>query len=136
MAKLKGEFMQSYYDEKGVPFRTKLIGNFSSQMKLASQFSGIYNWMIETPVIRKTMNKLVRFHPNRSLPKVAGTTLREWHHKRTNNNSGKQLDNTVYLFCDEFTNYNDVEIGQQCICLLYTSPSPRDRQKSRMPSSA
>ena len=23
-----------------------------------------------------------------------------------------------------------------CNCLLYTSPSPRDRQKSRMPSSA
>ena len=23
-----------------------------------------------------------------------------------------------------------------CCCLLYTSPSPRDRQKSRMPSSA
>ena len=23
-----------------------------------------------------------------------------------------------------------------CTCLLYTSPSPRDRQKSRMPSSA
>ena len=26
--------------------------------------------------------------------------------------------------------------GQQYYCLLYTSPSPRDRQKSRMPSSA
>ena len=25
---------------------------------------------------------------------------------------------------------------QTAICLLYTSPSPRDRQKSRMPSSA
>ena len=25
---------------------------------------------------------------------------------------------------------------QICDCLLYTSPSPRDRQKSRMPSSA
>ena len=25
---------------------------------------------------------------------------------------------------------------QATICLLYTSPSPRDRQKSRMPSSA
>ena len=24
----------------------------------------------------------------------------------------------------------------QNVCLLYTSPSPRDRQKSRMPSSA
>ena len=27
-------------------------------------------------------------------------------------------------------------IGQGYYCLLYTSPSPRDRQKSRMPSSA
>ena len=31
------------------------------------------------------------------------------------------------------TTYTD---GQLLICLLYTSPSPRDRQKSRMPSSA
>ena len=28
------------------------------------------------------------------------------------------------------------EITASSICLLYTSPSPRDRQKSRMPSSA
>ena len=28
------------------------------------------------------------------------------------------------------------ELHPDCICLLYTSPSPRDRQKSRMPSSA
>ena len=27
-------------------------------------------------------------------------------------------------------------VGAVTICLLYTSPSPRDRQKSRMPSSA
>ena len=27
-------------------------------------------------------------------------------------------------------------ISKHKICLLYTSPSPRDRQKSRMPSSA
>ena len=29
-----------------------------------------------------------------------------------------------------------VRFGQSSYCLLYTSPSPRDRQKSRMPSSA
>ena len=29
-----------------------------------------------------------------------------------------------------------VATGRENICLLYTSPSPRDRQKSRMPSSA
>ena len=29
-----------------------------------------------------------------------------------------------------------LEFSQLAACLLYTSPSPRDRQKSRMPSSA
>ena len=31
---------------------------------------------------------------------------------------------------------NDRQFAALCTCLLYTSPSPRDRQKSRMPSSA
>ena len=30
----------------------------------------------------------------------------------------------------------DPSVQFEMICLLYTSPSPRDRQKSRMPSSA
>ena len=32
--------------------------------------------------------------------------------------------------------HNKTLAAQLCNCLLYTSPSPRDRQKSRMPSSA
>ena len=32
--------------------------------------------------------------------------------------------------------YNKVDDKWDYYCLLYTSPSPRDRQKSRMPSSA
>ena len=33
-------------------------------------------------------------------------------------------------------NFDNPEKARHKICLLYTSPSPRDRQKSRMPSSA
>ena len=32
--------------------------------------------------------------------------------------------------------HGEANLHQALICLLYTSPSPRDRQKSRMPSSA
>ena len=32
--------------------------------------------------------------------------------------------------------HEEATIDQSVNCLLYTSPSPRDRQKSRMPSSA
>ena len=39
----------------------------------------------------------------------------------------------VRIMLEEDGVYSD---GQFYFCLLYTSPSPRDRQKSRMPSSA
>ena len=59
-----------------------------------------------------------------------------------NPNNGK-----MYLKADfnknDFIEINAMNILGDCIkikynyvCLLYTSPSPRDRQKSRMPSSA
>ena len=38
------------------------------------------------------------------------------------------------LFAD--SDYPSTFLRQNSNCLLYTSPSPRDRQKSRMPSSA
>ena len=37
-------------------------------------------------------------------------------------------------FMADYLEKNSIEILEAC--LLYTSPSPRDRQKSRMPSSA
>ena len=39
---------------------------------------------------------------------------------------------------EEIEEINEIEgeVEQVVTCLLYTSPSPRDRQKSRMPSSA
>ena len=36
----------------------------------------------------------------------------------------------------ECSDRNACDVELLCVCLLYTSPSPRDRQKSRMPSSA
>ena len=49
----------------------------------------------------------------------------------------------VYVYCDllEHIMVGDIKapllrIVNRTTCLLYTSPSPRDRQKSRMPSSA
>ena len=38
-------------------------------------------------------------------------------------------------YCDKFKGVRCVTC-QRIDCLLYTSPSPRDRQKARMPSSA
>ncbi|MEO6915742.1 MAG: FAD-linked oxidase C-terminal domain-containing protein [Chitinophagaceae bacterium] len=114
ITKLKAEFLQHYYDKNGVPFRAKLIGNFSAQMSLASKFRPIYNFVFSTTGLRRLANKMVGFHPDRSIPLLPSTTLRAWISSRPKSNGG----NPVYLFCDEFTNYLDVEIGKKAIHLL------------------
>ena len=41
------------------------------------------------------------------------------------------------IYFDEMQQMTDEQLQQYaCICLLYTSPSPRDKRQSRMPSSA
>ena len=47
-----------------------------------------------------------------------------------NDNTIKDLDAGILYYKGDNNN------GGYSFCLLYTSPSPRDRQKSRMPSSA
>ena len=114
IAKMKAEFLQHYYDKKGVPFRSRLIGDFASQMKLASRFSGLYNFVFRSVPLRRLANRLVGFHPERSIPLVQGTTFHSWILKQMPQTGGE----IVYLFCDEFTNYLDVEAGKSCFNLL------------------
>jgi len=120
VSKLKGEFMQSYHDKHGVPFRTRLIAHFSRQMKLASRFSSIYNAMVAQPIIRRAMNNWIGFHPERSLPLVANETLRQWFEKRKKQKfaEGFKYLGRVFFYCDEFTNYQDVAVGKKAILLM------------------
>ena len=47
--------------------------------------------------------------------------------------NGKHIDREgLEKSCD----FDNLKMTKDVTCLLYTSPSPRDRQKSRMPSSA
>ena len=51
------------------------------------------------------------------------------------NTLGEFNDKPMIAFGDDVTTY-PTSGTLDFTCLLYTSPSPRDRQKSRMPSSA
>ncbi|MDO9376513.1 MAG: FAD-linked oxidase C-terminal domain-containing protein [Ferruginibacter sp.] len=116
MAKLKAEFLQQYYDTNGVPFRSKLIANFNSSAKMGAMLPGVYNFMMNTSAISNTIKRIAGFAQKRSMPTLYKTSLRSWFakHKKKTKNDGRQ----VYLFCDEFTNYNDTEIGIKAILLL------------------
>ena len=47
-----------------------------------------------------------------------------------------KVSSNEYFFTLADVSGKGIKAGMYMACLLYTSPSPRDRQKSRMPSSA
>ncbi|MFN4146999.1 MAG: FAD-binding and (Fe-S)-binding domain-containing protein [Runella sp.] len=128
IAKMKAEFLQNYYEKEGVPFRAKLIANFTKQMQLASLAPWGYNFLFGTSAVRRVANRLVGFHPDRTMPLLHKTTLKQWFEKRKvplppiglslKSIPPSGARGLVYLFCDEFSNYNDVEIGQKTIEVL------------------
>jgi FAD/FMN-containing dehydrogenase/Fe-S oxidoreductase len=116
VGKMKAEFLQHYYTKNGVPFRTWMIGNFTKSQALAAVFPRFYNFFIQNSFTSRLTKQVLGFAPNRSIPKVGNVTLRKWHARQQQ--KGTFQNGKVYLFCDEFTNYNDVEIGQKTILLL------------------
>ncbi|MFC7523963.1 FAD-binding and (Fe-S)-binding domain-containing protein [Parapedobacter sp. GCM10030251] len=123
IAKMKAEFLQHYYDANGTPFRAWVIANFTKSQQLASYLPGVYNAIIKSRMWSGWVKRILGFAPDRSLPEVGSTTLRRWVTKqRKQQASGLQnpglQKRRVYLFCDEFTDYNDVGIGQTAYRLL------------------
>lgn len=118
IVKMKAEFLQHYYDTNGIPFRTWVIANFTKSQQLAIQMPHLYNAVIRNKFLSAVTKNILGFAANRSLPEVGNITCRSWHAKRVHKNQHVKSDKKVHLFCDEFTNYNDVEIGKKAILLL------------------
>jgi Fe-S oxidoreductase len=116
MAKLKAEFLQHYYDANGVPFRSKLIANFTAAAKFGSHMPRLYNFAVSNIVTGSIIKAVSGFAIKRSMPALSVQTLQHWYQK--NYVAPKSPIKTVYLFCDEFTNYNDAHIGIKAVQLL------------------
>lgn len=120
MAKLKAEFLQHYQDANGVPLRSRMVANFSKLAAMGSIAPGIYNYMMTNPTLSKVLKRTAGFAAKRSMPTLHQFTLQHWFkkHQRNKTAQDKKPIKTVYLFCDEFSNYQDTEIGIKAILLL------------------
>ena len=143
VGKLKAEFLQHYYEARGVPFRTQVIAHFTKLTALAALTPRLYNWAVTNPVVSRLIKQVTGFAPGRSMPLLHTTTLRKWFQQhpaltqvQTNGlatpTSSVLEDEESYnkeavpvkskgkvnFFCDEFTNYNDTLIGAKAILLL------------------
>jgi FAD/FMN-containing dehydrogenase/Fe-S oxidoreductase len=117
ITRLKAEFQQQYYDARGVPLRTWLVGSIARLYRLGSLLPGLTNAILRL----KISKQLAGFSNERILPVLAPQTLDRWYRKHYLQLVAKQPARprqTVYLFNDEFTNHTDVQTGIAAITLL------------------
>jgi FAD/FMN-containing dehydrogenase/Fe-S oxidoreductase len=117
VARLKAEWLQQRYDARGVPMRARLIGGFSRAMALASIAPGVFNFLVTNPVTATLFKSFAGFAQGRSMPKLNRIPLRRWHRIHANKD-GPFPNGRVFLFCDEFTNFNDADVGIKAVRLL------------------
>jgi FAD/FMN-containing dehydrogenase/Fe-S oxidoreductase len=117
VARLKAEWLQQRYDARGVPLRARLIGGFSRAMALASIAPGAFNLVVTNPVTSNLFKRFAGFATERSIPKLNKIPLRRWHRLHANKN-GPFPNGRVLLFCDEFSNFNDEDVGIKTVRLL------------------
>ncbi|MDD5141793.1 MAG: FAD-linked oxidase C-terminal domain-containing protein [Verrucomicrobiales bacterium] len=135
ITRLKAEFLQHYQDIHGVPLRTRLVAHFADGARLASFAPGFYNAVFQTPWLRRGLNRIFGFHPERTLPRQNPVTLRNWFARRKSLTPQTEAKGRVHLFCDEFTNYNDLAAGIATVELLellgYTVNLPDHAESGR-----
>lgn len=117
MAKLKQEWQYQYYKTKGVPLRSRLIGNFALGMKLAYALPWAYDLVFGNKVLGNLAKNVIGFARDRSMPHISRLSWKRWYTKEFRPTAVRPVK-TVYLFIDELLNYNEAEIGITTVKLL------------------
>jgi FAD/FMN-containing dehydrogenase/Fe-S oxidoreductase len=118
MAKLKSEFLQHWYDRHGISLRTRLIAYITVINRIGSIFPSLYNSVVKNNFTSGIIKKLTGFAQDRSIPLVHRFTLKKWMRRNLTQLNPGNPQGTICLFVDEFTNYNDTEIGIAAVKLL------------------
>ena len=136
ITKYKAEFLQHYYDEHGVPFRSKMIADITLTNSIGAISPALFNFFVKNKFFSGIAKHLLGFAPKRSIPTLYKITLKNWFKKfYSEQDFSKLMKGKVYLFADEFTDYNDTEIGIKAVKLLtalgYKVELPKHIQSGR-----
>ena len=116
IAKLKAEFAAQGFARQGrVPWRTRLIGRVRRSQRLGSRLWPLVNPLLAVPTVRRLLNGVLGFHPDRHLP-TYGPAVDRWLRRRGSRAPAGAP--AVILLPDCFSNYGQPGLGRLAVELL------------------
>ena len=119
MATYKSEFLSHYYENKKRPRTALTMGRIHRWARLASLMPGAANFLSHAPIFETIARLIADVHPNRTIPKFAPRSFKNWIRQYKDPKSKTQNPKSkVILWPDTFNNYFHPQVAQAAVTVL------------------
>lgn len=119
MTRLRAELLQQLYDKRGISLRSYMVARMTAIEKLGHTVYPLYNFFANWNISATLIKKVLKFSTKRDIPALNRYTMMQLVESERNKRGKKPTNGRkIYLFADEFTNYQEAELGLKFAQLL------------------
>ncbi len=116
MAKIKYEFLNTYYKRHRLPVRSRMVGDVHRLNAMLQPFAPVANALSGSTASRWLGETFMGIDRRRRFPALSRRTFESWSRSRASNTTGSR--GVAVLFHDTFTNFNHPKAGAAATRLL------------------
>jgi Fe-S oxidoreductase len=138
MTAIRARVLQMLYHKHGTPFRSWMVAHMADVERLGHIVWPLYNLFASWKLSASVIKHIVSFTPERFIPTLSPRTMRQLiksKSRKVEESKSRKKKGTVYLFADEFTNFQEASLGLTFAQLLthlgYRVEIPRHVESGR-----
>lgn len=109
ITRIRAEVLQQIYRKEGTPFSSWMIARMAKFESFGVLIAPLYNFVATWKPTSRLIKNLVGFSQGRSIPTITNKRIKS---------SVSNFSRKVYLFLDEFTKHQEIELAETLIRLL------------------
>lgn len=111
MTRIRAEVLQQIYDKEGTPLRSFSVARMAMVEKLGHYVWPLYNLFASWKFSSNIIKHIVKFSVKRDIPTLSHRTMRQLVRIEKKKCKLPLTKGKVLLFADEFTNFQEAELG-------------------------
>ena len=111
MTRLRSEILQQKYDVSGMPLRSFAVSRMATVEQLGHLVWPFYNLFASWKFSSNSIKKIIKFTTERDIPTLSRVTMRTAVKRESRRHKSQATKGKVFLFADEFTNFQEAELG-------------------------
>ncbi len=111
MTRLRSEILQQKYDVCGMPLRSFAVSWMATVEQLGHIVWPLYNLFATWKLSSNIIKNIIKFSTERDIPILSRVTMRKAVQRECRRHKGQNTKGKVFLFADEFTNFQEAELG-------------------------